>query len=100
MSYTSKSQERHAIAKASYDFRLCDPKNWPGEKRWVALQVGKHEWKDVRAYDASDLEQCLEQSIPAQAWLAERLPLGSNDIFVPWIVAGTGGQDVAEYEAE
>ena len=29
----------------------------------------------VRAFDASDLEQWLEQSVPAQIWLAEQLAL-------------------------
>jgi addiction module HigA family antidote len=61
-------------------FVFVTPKNWSGKKEWVTSKLGKHEWKDVRAYDASDLEQCLEQSLPAQAWLAEHLPLGSNDI--------------------
>ena len=29
-------------------------------------------WKDVRAYDSSDLEQWVEQSLPGQAWLPTR----------------------------
>jgi hypothetical protein len=39
------------------------PRSWPGKQKWAkeALQ----EWKSVTAYDASDLEQWLEQSIPA-----------------------------------
>jgi hypothetical protein len=35
------------------------------------------EWKDVRAYDASDLEQWLEQSVTTQAWFAEKLGNGA-----------------------
>src|SRR5262249_44736847 len=30
-------------------------------------------WKAVRAFDSSDLEQWLEQSISAQGWLAEQM---------------------------
>ena len=30
-----------------------------------------NEWRDVRAYDAVDLEQWLEQSLPAQTWLLD-----------------------------
>ena len=33
------------------------------------------DWKAVRAFDASDLEQWLEESIPAQMWLAEQLAM-------------------------
>ena len=31
------------------------------------------EWKSVRAYDASDLEQWLEQSLQAQRWLSDQM---------------------------
>jgi hypothetical protein len=49
------------------------PRNWPGKKDWVAARQKEAHWKDVRALDASDLEQWLEMSAPAQIWLSERL---------------------------
>lgn len=51
------------------------PRQWPGKVRWQEDRNRTGEWKEVRAYDASDLEQWLEQSIPAQIWLAEALEL-------------------------
>ena len=47
--------------------------NWPGKLGWAKEKTATNNWKDVRAYDASDLEQWLEQSAPAQIWFAERL---------------------------
>ena len=36
------------------------------------------DWKSVRAFDASDLEQWLEQSVPAQIWFAEQIDLPNS----------------------
>src|SRR5437867_6480426 len=44
---------------------------------WAQEKQALGEWLSVRAYDASDLEQWLEQSIPAQGWMAEQM--GSTD---------------------
>jgi hypothetical protein len=51
------------------------PRNWPGKTSWEKRKNEAGDWKAVRAFDASDLEQWLEQSIPAQIWLAEQLEL-------------------------
>ena len=54
-------------------FVFVTPRNWPGKKQWVRNKKEECRWKDVRAFDASDLEQWLEQSIPAQARFREFL---------------------------
>ena len=54
-------------------FVFVTPRNWPRKGKWAAEKAALGDWKAVRAYDASDLEQWLEQSAPTQIWLAERL---------------------------
>ena len=61
------------IERADYTFVFVTPRNWPGKTKWARDKQEAGGWKDVRAFDASDLEQWLEQSIPAQIWLAEQL---------------------------
>src|ERR1700678_4020392 len=78
--YSQRVKDLAQSTRRRMNFVFVTPKNWPGKNTWVASKVKKREWKSVRAYDASDLEQWIEQSTPAQAWLGERLPLGSNDI--------------------
>ena len=56
--------------RAGTTFVFVTPRRWPGKVAWVVAKKAKGFWKDVRAYDASDLEQWLEQSLPAQAWFA------------------------------
>ena len=54
-------------------FVFVTPRNWPGKETWGKEKAALDDWKDVRAHDASDLEQWLEQSAPTQVWFAERL---------------------------
>lgn len=51
-------------------FVFVTPRHWPGKKDWIQENKAKGQWKDVRAYDSSDLEQWLEQSVSAQTWFA------------------------------
>ena len=61
--------------RAECTFVFVTPRNWPGKTNWAKGKNASGDWKTVRAYDASDLEQWLEESIPAQMWLAEQLAL-------------------------
>ncbi|MBP5857417.1 HigA family addiction module antidote protein [Marivibrio halodurans] len=54
-------------------FVFVTPRHWPKKAEWVAEKRSERKWKDVRAYDANDLEQWLENSPPAQAWMADIL---------------------------
>ena len=54
-------------------FIFVTPRNWPRKARWEREKEILGEWKYVRAYDASDLEQWLEQSAQMQVWLAEQI---------------------------
>lgn len=40
----------------------------------------RKQWKDVRAYDASDLEQWMEQSLAGQAWFANETERPSQGV--------------------
>lgn len=59
--------------RADRTFVFVTPRNWPGKQTWAKEKAALGHWKDVRAYDASDLEQWLEQSAPTQVWFTERL---------------------------
>ena len=59
--------------RAKHSFVFVTPRKWPGKDDWASKQRDFDHWLDVRAYDASDLEQWVEQSVTAQVWLAEEL---------------------------
>ena len=59
--------------RANCTFVFVTPRNWPGKTQWADNKHATGDWKAVRAIDASDLEQWLEESISAQMWLGEQL---------------------------
>ncbi len=75
--YAARVAAIPAPKRADINFIFVTPRKWTARDKWAQEKQGLGEWKSVRAYDASDLEQWLEQSIPAQGWLAEQM--GSSD---------------------
>jgi addiction module HigA family antidote len=61
-------------------FVFVTPRRWPGKKSWVAKKKDQGLWKDVLAYDSSDLEQWLEQSLSAQAWFANEARVPAKEV--------------------
>jgi addiction module HigA family antidote len=73
--YSARLTSVDTRERANSTFVFVTPRNWPGKTTWEKQKKQAGEWKAVRAFDASDLEQWLEQSVPAQIWLAEQLNL-------------------------
>ena len=61
-------------------FVFVTPRNWTGKAAWERRKSETGEWKSVKAFDANDLEQWLEQSVPTQVWLAEQLGLPTTGL--------------------
>ncbi len=62
-------------------FIFVTPRRWPRKVNWEKERRKEKMWKDVRVIDASNLEEWLEQSIPAQVWMANEKNVDSKDIF-------------------
>jgi addiction module HigA family antidote len=75
--YAARVTDIPGTERADTHFIFVTPRKWNGKDKWVKERQALGDWKSVRAYDASDLEQWLEQSISAQGWLAEQM--GSPD---------------------
>ena len=75
MDYAARVRSVSPVERRECVFVFVTPRNWPGKTKWAKRKQRERVWKAVRAYDASDLEQWLEDSMPAQIWLAERLEM-------------------------
>ena len=73
--YTARLTSVDSAERSNSTFVFVTPRNWPGKSAWEKQKNEAGDWKAVRAFDASDLEQWLEQSVPVQIWLAEQLGL-------------------------
>lgn len=65
---------------ANITFVFVTTRRWNGKNDWIQEQKNKNIWKNVRAYDASDLEQWLEQSTVAQIWFLEQINRPTADV--------------------
>lgn len=73
--YQKRLIQSSAEDRVSATFIFVTPRRWAAKKRWIATQSAKKEWADVRAYDADDLEQWLEQTPAIALQFAEDLGL-------------------------
>lgn len=71
--YAVRSKSLPPAEKQEATFVFVTPRNWKNKGQWAAQKARLGDWKEVRAYDADDLEQWLEQSAATQVWFAERL---------------------------
>lgn len=61
-------------------FVFVTPRRWHGKEEWVREARAKSKWGSVHVLDSSDLEQWMEQSIPAQAWFGGRRGLNLRGV--------------------
>lgn len=66
--------------RASMEFVFVTPRRWDGKNAWATEKKKEGSWKNVRAYDSSDLEQWVEQSLPGQAWFANETGSPAQDV--------------------
>lgn len=66
--------------RASMEFVFVTPRRWAGKNAWVTEKKKEGSWRDVRAYDSSDLEQWVEQSLPGQTWFANETGSPTQDV--------------------
>ena len=76
--YSNRLDSVEPAERANSTFVFVTPRNWPGKTAWENQKKETGDWKEVRAFDANDLEQWLERAVPAQIWLAEQLNHPTN----------------------
>jgi addiction module HigA family antidote len=78
--YKARVASIPATERENTTFVFVTPRRWLSKDAWVKEKANERRWKDVKAFDANDLEQWLEQSVPAQNWISERLGNGTDEI--------------------
>ena len=78
--FRKRTQSVPEAERLSTTFVFVTPRRWTGKNDWEKERREESQWKDVRVFDASDLEQWMEQSIPAQTWFVEETGLTSKEV--------------------
>lgn len=69
--FKKRTEKTTAEQRQSVTYVFVTLRRWLTKNAWADEKKREQLWRDVRVYDASDLEQWLEQSLPGQLWLAE-----------------------------
>lgn len=76
--YHARTGSIPAGERAQSTFMFVTPRHWPGKTQWAKKKNSAGAWRAVKALDASDLEQWLEESVSGQVWLGEKLLLPAS----------------------
>jgi hypothetical protein len=79
----SDFQKREAEANTDAVFIFVTPRLWKKKDEWAEAARARGLWKDVRAFDATDLENWLESAAGVHVWFAEQLGIAGPGIESP-----------------
>lgn len=85
--YEKRRGDPRGIDPAQSTFVFITPRRWGRKDEWVTARRTEGIWRDVRAYDADDLEQWLELAPAVHVWLSILLgkhPEGTVDLGSFW----------------
>ncbi len=71
--YEKRSQNPLDVFPIDSTFAFVTPRRWGGKGEWVRTRNAEGVWREVRAYDAEDLAQWLEQAPAVHVWLSEQI---------------------------
>lgn len=81
--YKDRIRQTSANDRFTAAFVFVSARRWTTKKKWLQEKCKKGEWQEVRAYDADDLEQWLEQSPAVALWFGETLGLAGPGVESP-----------------
>lgn len=61
-------------------FIFVTARKWSNKEAWASKKTAERAWKEVRVYDATDLELWLLSSFPAKLWFLEIIGRYDNNI--------------------
>jgi hypothetical protein len=85
--YEKRKKDPLGLNPAETTYIFVTPRRWGGKDDWVAERQKEGFWKEVRAYDAGDLETWLELAPAVHLWisiLAGKHPVGVQDLESTW----------------
>lgn len=71
--YQKRTVDPDGVDAAETIYIFVTPRRWTGKADWAAARNAEGVWKEVRVYDADDLEHWLERARGVHAWFSATL---------------------------
>ena len=78
--YQKRLQQTAADIRATGTFVFVSSRKWPEKAQWAEVKRVSGGWKDVRAFDALDVEEWLELSPATSIWFGEQLGMSGSGL--------------------
>jgi hypothetical protein len=78
---------RGTVAPQDTTFVFVTPRRWSAKKKWATARRKEQVWRDVRAFDADDLEAWLQDAPATHVWFSRLLgvmPAGVDVLETTW----------------
>ncbi len=85
--YRKRTADPTPVDPANAAFVFVTTRHWPQKDAWAKARQDEGIWREVRAYDATDLVHWIEQTPAVGLWLAVRLrkrPDGTRELDEIW----------------
>lgn len=78
--YQKRTNDALGVDRTAATYVFVTARVWADKDEWVAEKQRDGKWKDVRVYDATILEEWLEEAPAVGAWLAKYLRIFLDDV--------------------
>ncbi len=78
--YNKRKKDPLNVDPSKTTFVFVTPRRWRDKTIWIEEKRKESFWKDVRAYDADNLEDWIEQTIAVSIWFAQHLQIYPGDV--------------------
>ncbi|WP_245449731.1 XRE family transcriptional regulator [Rhizobium leguminosarum] len=86
--FNKRAEDPLGLRPDETTFVFVTPRQWPAKAAWVQARRAENIWRDVRAYDGTDLVHWIELYPAVGLWLAIALgkrPAGALDLREHWL---------------
>jgi len=78
--YQKRKKNSSSLNPSEITFIFITPRIWSKKDKWIKEKNKEKFWKDVRAYDARDLEEWIEQAPAVGSWLAKYIGIYPGNV--------------------
>ena len=78
--FIKRTKDSSEELKAENTYIFITPRRWKGKEKWVTDNKDKGGWKEIRAYDATDLEEWIDTQPSNAVYIAEVLGISGYGV--------------------
>ncbi|MEN5435288.1 hypothetical protein ABE545_16760 [Sphingobacterium faecium] len=97
--YNKRKKKPDGYTPSNCTFIFVTPRLWTQKDKWILAKKAENYWKDIKVYDAIDIEQWLDSALSVSRWFASQDGVGTypfdgimtaDEFWEEWSIGGKG----------